>query len=41
LKALLDYELLYWTQFTEREKAIARIEALAGIMDFNLEGIKN
>jgi outer membrane protein TolC len=41
LKALLDFELLYWTQFSEREKAIARIEALAGIVDFNLGGIKN
>jgi len=30
LKALLDYENLYWAQFTEREKAIARIEALTG-----------
>ncbi len=30
LKALLDYEILYWAQFTEREKAIARIEALTG-----------
>lgn len=30
LKALLDYETAYWTQFTEREKAIARIEALTG-----------
>jgi hypothetical protein len=31
LKALLDYETLYWAQFVEREKAIARIEAVAGI----------
>lgn len=30
LKALLDYETSYWTQFTEREKAISRIEALTG-----------
>jgi cobalt-zinc-cadmium efflux system outer membrane protein len=30
LKALLDFETLYWTQFVEREKAIARIEALVG-----------
>ena len=41
LKALLDFELLYWTQFTERQKAMARMEALAGIMDFNLEEKKN
>lgn len=30
LKALSDYELLYWGQFVEREKAIARLEALSG-----------
>jgi outer membrane protein, heavy metal efflux system len=28
LKALLDIELLYWAQYTEREKAIAKLEAL-------------
>lgn len=31
LKSLFDYELMYWTQFAEREKAIARIEALTGL----------
>lgn len=30
LKALLDYETAYWTQFAAREKAIARLEALTG-----------
>ena len=30
LKALLDYELLYWGQVTERGKAIARLEAITG-----------
>ena len=30
LKALLDTELLYWGQFVEREKAIARLNALTG-----------
>jgi outer membrane protein TolC len=30
LKALLDTELLYWGQFVEREKAIARLGALTG-----------
>lgn len=30
LKSLLDYELQYWAQFAEREKAIARIGALTG-----------
>jgi len=33
LKSLLDYETLYWGQFVEREKAVARIEAIAGIAD--------
>jgi len=33
LKALLDFETSYWGQFVEREKAAARLEALAGIME--------
>jgi outer membrane protein TolC len=33
LKALLDYETAYWTQFVAREKAIARLEALTGTGD--------
>ena len=33
LKALLDYETLYWAQFVEREKAVARMESIAGISD--------
>ncbi len=33
LKALLDYETLYWGQFVEREKAIARMESIAGTND--------
>jgi outer membrane protein, heavy metal efflux system len=41
LKALLDFELLYWGQFTEREKAVARIEAIAGITDLMMEDKKN
>ena len=28
LKTLLDYESLYWSQLVEREKAIARLQAL-------------
>lgn len=40
LKALLDFELLFWGQFAEREKAVARIEAIAGIMAVTLEGKK-
>ncbi len=31
LKALIDYELLYWKQFTERERSVARLEALTTI----------
>jgi outer membrane protein TolC len=30
IKNLLDADLLYWTQFVEREKAIARLQALVG-----------
>lgn len=33
LKALLDLETSYWTQFAAREKAIARLEALTGTGD--------
>ena len=36
LKALLDFETLYWGQFVEREKAIARIESLTGMGDSGL-----
>ncbi|MDP2724813.1 MAG: TolC family protein, partial [Syntrophales bacterium] len=36
LKPLIDNEMLYWGQFVERAKAIARMEGIAGIMD---EGI--
>ena len=31
LKSLIDYELLYWKQFAEREKAIARLEAITAV----------
>lgn len=31
LKNIIEFELLYWTQFIEREKAIARIGAISGI----------
>jgi outer membrane protein TolC len=30
LKTLIDYESLYWSQFAEREKAIARLHAITG-----------
>lgn len=33
LKTLLDYDLLYWGQFVEREKAIARLCSIAQIPD--------
>jgi cobalt-zinc-cadmium efflux system outer membrane protein len=39
LKALLDTEILYWGQYTEREKAIARLEAITGSTD-SLPGVK-
>lgn len=32
LKALLDFETLYWGQFSEREKAAARLHTLVGII---------
>jgi cobalt-zinc-cadmium efflux system outer membrane protein len=41
LKTLLDFELLYWGQFTERQKAVARVEAIAGITDLMMEDKKN
>ena len=31
IKNLLDYDLLYWNQFVEREKAIARLHAFTGV----------
>src|SRR5208282_4945388 len=31
LKSIIDYEISYWLQFSEREKAIARIEAVTGL----------
>jgi outer membrane protein, heavy metal efflux system len=33
LKSILDYEFLYWGQVAEREKAIARLEAVSGIIN--------
>ena len=37
LKSLIDFEMLYWGQFVEREKAIARLDALTGTMERGLE----
>jgi outer membrane protein TolC len=31
LKSVIDYEISYWSQFAEHEKAIARIEAITGL----------
>ena len=31
LKSLIDFETLYWVQFSEREKAIARLDAITGV----------
>lgn len=33
LKSVLDYEAQYWAQLAEKQKAIARLESLAGITD--------
>jgi outer membrane protein TolC len=30
LKALLDFDLAYWGQYADRQKAVARVEALVG-----------
>jgi outer membrane protein TolC len=40
LKALIDYELLYWGQFVEREKAVARLESIAGITDSVMKAVE-
>jgi outer membrane protein TolC len=37
LKSLIDFEMLYWGQFVEREKAIARLDAITGVMRQGLE----
>ena len=34
LKALIDYDFLYWRQFTDRQKAAARLDGLAAITDY-------
>lgn len=39
LKSLVDIEMLYWRQFVEREKAVARLDALAGITGYGVEGV--
>jgi len=33
LKSVLDYEVQYWAQLAEKQKAVARLESLAGITD--------
>jgi outer membrane protein TolC len=40
LKTLLDYETQYWTQLTEREKAVARFHAIAEGLDTKSGGEK-
>jgi outer membrane protein, heavy metal efflux system len=37
-KNLLDYELLYWNQFVEREKAIARLQSIVADSDQSAGG---
>jgi hypothetical protein len=31
LKSVIDYEIAYWNQFAEHEKAVSRIESITGI----------
>ena len=40
LKAFLDIEVLYWAQSVEREKAIARLEAIIGATESDGGGTK-
>ena len=37
LKSLIDYEFLYWRQFTDRQKAAARLDGLAAITDYGVD----
>ena len=37
LKALIDYDFLYWRQFTDRQKAAARLDGLAAITDYGAD----
>ena len=37
LKALIDYEFLYWRQFADRDKAAARLDGLAAITDYGVD----
>ena len=40
LKTLLEYETQYWTQFTEREKAVARLHAITAGLETQPGGEK-
>ena len=37
LKSLIDYEFLFWRQFTDRQKAAARLDGLAAITDYGVD----
>ncbi len=37
LKALIDYEFLFWRQFADRQKAAARLDGLAAITDYGVD----
>jgi len=37
LKFLIDYEFLFWRQFTDRQKAAARLDGLAAITDYGVD----
>lgn len=39
LKSQIDYELLYWRQFADRQKATARLDGLAAITDYGADEI--
>ncbi len=38
LKSAIDYEISYWSQFAEHEKAFARIEAITGLAGVTIKG---
>lgn len=41
MKTLLDYETLYWNQFAEKQKAVARLHAITGGIDMPTGGKSN
>ncbi|MDH4232904.1 MAG: TolC family protein [Nitrospirota bacterium] len=39
LRSVIDFEMVYWGQFVEREKAIARLDALTGTLGHGVEEV--